>query len=58
MGGAVAAGYEQSKAWAAAHPLVLGIGCDAQNPFLSQGIWTKIEATEFDRRMLLEKLNP
>jgi len=26
-------------------------------PIRVEGIWTKIEATEFDRRMLLEKLN-
>ena len=27
------------------------------HPRASKGIWTKIEATELDRRMLLEKLN-
>ena len=37
--------------------LVLGVSCYAENPFASQGIWTKIEATELDRRMLLKNLN-
>jgi len=29
----------------------------AQNQYASKGIWTKIEATELDRWMLLENLN-
>jgi hypothetical protein len=37
--------------------LVLGVSCYAQNPSASKGIRTKIEATELDRRMLLENLN-
>jgi hypothetical protein len=37
--------------------LVLGVSCYAQNPSASNGIRTKIEATELDRRMLLENLN-
>jgi hypothetical protein len=34
--------------------LVLGLSCYGQNPSASKCIWTKIEATELDRRMLLE----
>ena len=37
--------------------LVLGVSCYAQNPSASKGIWNKIEATELDRRMLLENQN-
>jgi len=37
--------------------LVLGVSCYAENPSASKGIRTKIEATELDRRMLLENLN-
>jgi len=37
--------------------LVLGVSCYAQNHPRRKGIRTKIEATELDRRMLLEKLN-
>ena len=35
-------------------PLALGESCYAQNPCASKGMRTKIEATELDRRMLLE----
>ena len=37
--------------------LVLGVSCYAQSQPTSKTIRTKIEATELDRRMLLEKLN-
>jgi hypothetical protein len=37
--------------------LVLGAFCHAQSQPVSKAIRTKIEGTELDRRMLLEKLN-
>ena len=37
--------------------LALGVSCCAQGQPTSKAIRTKIEATELDRRMLLEKLN-
>jgi hypothetical protein len=37
--------------------LVLGVSCYAQNLSASKGVPTTIEATELDRRMLLENLN-